>query len=270
MVIPLAVGAGGALIAGGVAGSLFGKKSSKPVDISRQLADIKDTYARNQSINAALPGALNPLTQDYRTDLKHQFDQSKADFATNKAEYLGATDANTKAAQDAQRANVYGDTFNGLPDALRSVREASAAGGGIGSGAYQQSVRDVGVSTAQKLASGERDIQIAGLQNKQSAQENAFNTFNNLSAKLSDQQIQGLTKVLDTGREDLIRQYTTKMGLNEAETQSVVDLLNFQQSSEFAKNTAADADRQSLYTSLIGTGGTLIASAPKEAAPKEG
>jgi hypothetical protein len=150
------------------------------------------------------------------------------------------------------RANLYSSTFSGLPDTLQAVREASAAGGGLNTGSYQKAVNDVGRTTAQTLGQGERDIQLAGVQNRQGAQEQAFNAFNNLSSKLTDQQMAGLTKVMDTGREDLIRQYTTSMGLNEDEAQAIIGLLNFQQSGNMAQNTAADANRTALLSSIIG------------------
>lgn len=259
MVAPIVLGLGAGLAAGGIAGSVFGKKKSKPIDISQQLAQLHGSYARQNQLNADLPVQLNPLTQGYKADLQSALSGAKTDFAANKAEYLGATDANTKAAQDAMRANLYSKTFNALPDTLQAVREASAAGGGLNTGSYQKAVGDVGRTTAQTLGEGERDIQIQGLNNRQSAQENAFNTFNNLSSKLTDQQINGLTKVLDTGREDLVRQYTTAMGLSEAETQGVIDLLNFQQSGNLAQSTAEDAQKQALYNALIGGGTTAIA-----------
>lgn len=262
--IPIAIGAG--MAAGGIAGSFFGKKKTQPIDISQQLARVQGSYDKQNRLNTDLSANLNPLTQGYKADLQAALGQEKTDFAGNKQEYLGSTDANTKAAQDALRANLYSTTFNALPDTLQAVREASAAGGGLNTGSYQKAVNDVGRTTAQTIGQGERDIQVQGLQNKQGAQENAFNAFNQLSGKMTDQQLQGLTKVLDTGREDLVRQYTTSMGLSEAETQSIVDLLNFQASGNLASQTAADANQQALYNALIGGGSTMMGSYAGKAA----
>lgn len=256
MAIPAAIPI--AMAGAGVAGSLFGKKKSKPIDISQQLSLLQQSYGQQRLQNDELAKNLNPLTQSYKADLQAALNQGKTDFTGAKQEFLGATDANTKQAQDALRANLYSKTFNALPDTLQAVREASAAGGGLKTGSYQKAVADVGSTLAQTIGEGERDIQIQGIQNRQSAQENAFNTFNSLSSRMTDQQIQGLTKVLDTGREDLVRQYTTSMGLSEAETQGIIDLLNFQQSGQLASNTADDANRQALYNALIGGGATLL------------
>ncbi len=255
MVVPLiALGAG--MAAGGVAGSLLQKKP-RSIDITQQLQQLQDTYSQNQLQNQDLTKQLNPLTQGYKEDLAKALGGAKQDFASNKTEYLGATDANTKEAQDAMRANLYGKTFNALPDTLQAVREASAAGGGLKTGSYQKAVNDVGRTTAQTIGQGERDIQLAGVQNRQGAQEQAFNAFNNLSSKLTDQQLDGLTKVLDTGREDLVRQYTTSMGLSQDETQGIISLLNFQQSGNLANDQADAANKQALYNALINGGGTI-------------
>ncbi len=262
MVAPLLL-AGGALVAGGVAGSMFGKKKAQPIDITQQLSKIQDTYAKNRELNTGLSNSLDPLTQNYRADLQSAIGGAKQDFTANKNELLTSTDVNTKEAQDALRKNLYSKTFNAVPDSLQAIREASAAGGGLKTGSYQKAVGDFGGQLAQTLGEGERDIQLKGVDNRQGAQEQAFSAFNNLSSKLTDAQLDGLTKVLDTGREDLVRQYTTSMGLNEDETQAIVDLINFQQSGELANNTAADANRQSLYNSLIGGGAGLMGRGSK-------
>lgn len=261
--VPLAV-AGGAMMAGGAAGSLFGKKKAKAPDISEQLAKVQATYNRNRDINRGLYDELQPLTGQFKQGAEDVMTGAKEDFAAGKGEYLGETKKLAEEAKNVLRANLYSGTFAGLPDTLRSVREAAAAGGGIDSGAYQQAVQNVGVDTARTLATGERDIQIEGLQQQQRAQENVFNAFNQLSNKLTDAQMGVLTTVLDTGREDLVRKATVEMGLNESETQAVVDLMNFRASGKLAVDSAADANRQALYNSLITGGAGLLgrSSAP--------
>lgn len=262
-----AAGPWGALIggvAGGALGGFMGGKKKKPIDISQQLAQLQSTYAKNQQNNAALTQGLNPMTAQYKTDLQNLLAGQRTDFTGNKNEYLAATDANTKEAQDVLRKSLYSDTFKGVPDSLQAIREASAAGGGLKTGSYQKAVGDFGSELASTLGQGERDIQVAGLQNRQGAQENTYNAFNALSSKLSDQQMEGLTKVMDTGRADLIREYTTSMGLSEAETQGVIDLLNFQQSGEFAGDTADNASKNALLSSLFQAGGTLAGNYSKK------
>lgn len=266
----IAMGVGGGMAAGGILGSAFGKKKSKPIDISDQLARVTGTYGQNRQINRGLYDELQPLTGEFKREAGDVISGAREDFAAGKGEYLGETQKLAEDAKNALRANLYSGTFAGLPDTLRSVREASAAGSGIDSGAFQQAVQNVGVDTARTLAMGERDIQVEGLQQQQRAQENVFNAFNQLSSKLSDTQMGVLTTVLDTGREDLVRKATTEMGLNEAETQAVVDLLNFRASGQMAQATAADANRQSLYNALIGGGMGLLGRMTSAPTPQAG
>lgn len=259
MVVPLlALGAG--VMAGGAAAGLLGGKKRPNIDISQQLEQLRQGTAQNRLMTDKLKTSLDPLTTDYKTQLQGMLAGQKNDFAANKNEYLGATMANTKEAQDAMRANLYSKTFSGVPDALQAVREASAAGGGLKTGSYQKAIGDVGNTVATNLGTGERDIQLQGLQNKQGAQSQAFDAFNNLSSKLSDTQMEGLTKVLDTGREDLVRQYTTQMGLNDQETQGIIDLLNFKQSGEQAGSSADEANRMALIQAIMGAGGKIAGS----------
>ncbi len=257
--IGIGVGGGGALALPGVrkaVGGLFGG-NNQPIDITAQLNAIQQNYAKQNSLNTELGTKLNPLTDQYKTDLASAISGAKNDQNTTNNQYLAETGTNTKEAQDALRKNLYSKTFSGVPESLQAIREASAAGGGLNTGSYQKAVGEFGGQLAETLGRGETQLQAQGVQNRQSAQENAFNTFSNLSSHLSDQQISGLTKVMDTGREDLVRQYTNSMGFSEDETNAIVGLLNFQQSGQLASNTADNANKTALLTALIGGGAKI-------------
>lgn len=233
-------------------------KQKKSIDIGSQLGSIQQNASRNSFLNENLHNDLAGVNTANQTDTASALEKARADAETQKSQYLGDTAKLTDEAKNALRANLYSKEFSGLPDALKAVREASAAGSGINSGAYQSAVAGVGADVARNLTTGERDIQVAGLQNQQQAQNQTYQTFANLTSKLSDQKLEMLTKVLDTGREDLVRRTTVQMGLNDSETQAVVDLLNFKQSGQLASQSAADANQQSLYNALIQTGGTIL------------
>ncbi len=250
-------GGGVGALAGGFGSKLFGNKQ-RPIDITGQLNAIQNTYAANRGLNQNLTGALAPLTGNYQTGLASNVAGAKNDLATQTGDYVTNTNANTQEAQDALRKNLYSNTFNALPSTLQAVREASAAGGGLNTGSYQKAVNDVGTRTAQTIGEGESQLQAQGAQARQGAQSQAFDAFSKLQSQLTDQQMQGLTKVLDTGREDLVRQYTTEMGLNEDETNAVVSLLNFQQSGQMAQDQASAANQTALLSALIG-GGAQVA-----------
>lgn len=245
---------------GAVAGGIFGKKKSASIDISAQLAQLSQNAQRNRGLNNNLLDKTTGNLGTYKTGAADAIGQERTDFAGAKSDYLGASQDLTTQAKDDLRANLYSKTFSALPGTIRAVKEASAAGGGLDTGSYQQQLRDVGNTTARTVAEGERDIQVSGANNMQAAQTNVFNQFNQLSQKLSDQQLQTLTKVLDTGDMNAIRQATTEMGLNDDETQGIISLLNFKQSGQMASDQASEANKYALLNALIG-GGSKIAAA---------
>lgn len=257
-IIPIAIGAG--MAGGGIAGSLFGKKKAKPIDITAQLKQVQDSTMRSRGRVDDLYDALQPKTEAFKNESMGVLNTARETAGAERDRFLTETDDLTKQSKDLLRANLYSDTFQGLPDALRAVREASAAGSGIDSGAYQQAVQNVGRDTASNLVRGERDIQIEGLKGQQDAQRVAYQTFGALSSKLDDQQLDLLAKVLDTGREDMVRRTASQIGLDESETQAIVDLLNFRASGNLAAQTSADEQRQQLYNALIGGGSMLMGS----------
>lgn len=234
-----------------------GVNGGSAINVDQQKKALQDAINKNKGINAALPGQLSPLTNKYQAGITGANSALQSQVEGANANLTSGTADLTNQAKDSLRKNLYGSTFSGLPDALRGVREASAAGGGIGSGAYQQGVRDIGAKTAQTLASGERDIQLAGLNNQQAALDKVNTNLNNVFGKLNDNQVKSIETALSTGREDTIRQTSIELGLNENEAQGLIDLMNFQQSGQLAANTAADANKTALLTSLIGGGARL-------------
>ena len=238
----------------------LGKGKKANIDIGGQLAQLQAASEKNRGINKGLFDTTSGNLNTFKADSGAAIDQARTDFAGAKGEYTGAINANVDQAKSALRQNLYGDTFNGMPDALRAIREASAAGGGLDTGSYQKQVNNYGVKTAQTLGQGERDIQLAGLDTQNQAQSNIFNAFNQLSQKLTDSQLGIITKALDTGDANAVRQAATSMGINDTEAQGIIDLMNFKQSGQMASESASEANKYALLSALIG-GGAKAASA---------
>lgn len=235
-----------------------GSKSVKPIDITDQIAQVKGNAQKGRARVDELYNTLQPLTEQYKNEATGAIGASKAAAGLERTNFLKANEDLTSQTKDLLRQNLYADTFTGLPDTLRAVREASAAGSGIDSGAYQQAVQNVGRDTAANIVGGERDIQLKGLEGQQNAQQVAYQTFSNLSSKLDDQQLGLLTKVLDTGREDQVRRTAQQLGLDESETQSLLDLMNFKASGQLASESADAANASDELSALLGLGGTVV------------
>jgi hypothetical protein len=229
-------------------------------DISQQLLQVQQNAQRNRQLSGGLYNSLQPLTQQYQQGVG-----STISGATNTANaaagaYQGQVGQNVEDAKNALRSNLYGSTFNGLPAALTATREAAAAGGGVQSGSYQNAVKQIGVGTAQALATGEAGIQAQGAAQKTAATTTAYQTVQNLTSRLTDAQLSSLSTVLATGREDLIQNAATQMGLNDQETQSLIQLYNFNQSGRLASSAADASNNQQLLSNVLNIAGKAIAS----------
>lgn len=241
-------------------GALFNKKKVKPIDITGQLQQVKDKATTGRRRTDELFGQLQPLTEQYQTGTEQTIAGAR-DRGTAEREGLMAEQSDlAEQSKAALRANLYSKEFGALPDALRAVREASAAGSGVDSGAYQQSVQNIGRDVSRSIVEGETGLQAQGLQSMQDASKLAYSTFSNLSSKLDDQELDMIAKVMDTKRGDLVQRTAQQLGLDTEETQAIIDLMNFQQSGQFASSSAeAQAQRDSL-NALI-SGGSQIAGA---------
>src|SRR4051812_4377740 len=111
MVAPLVALGAGMAATGAVGGIANAFKKPKSIDITQQLQRLQDTYAQNHIQNDDLAKNLTPMTDKYRADLQSLLSGQKADFNTNKAAYIGATDENVATAEGAARKNLYGGTF---------------------------------------------------------------------------------------------------------------------------------------------------------------
>jgi len=238
--------------------ALFGGDTGS-IDISQQLALAQQNAQKNRQIASGLPGQLNTLTSQYQTGVGQTISGAtgSANAAANALQ--GTVAQNTTNAGNALRANVYGSTFNGLPAALTAAREAAAAGGGVQSGSYQNAVKQIGVGAAQSVAQGEAGIQAQGAQQQTAAATTAYQTVQGIASKLTDAQLNSLSTVLATGRQDLIENAATQMGLNDQETQSLISLYNFQQSGNLASSTAQNATNAQLLGTALNVGGKLAA-----------
>ena len=257
MAIPYAaLGAG--MVGAGVAGSLFGGKKIKTPDITAQLAQVKANTERGQNRVQDLYDQLQKPLGAYEADTTASIAGARERGATERSDFMQEQADLTEQTKAALRANLYSKQFGALPDTLRAVREAAAAGSGIDSGAYQQAVQNIGAQTSRAIAEGETELQAEGLRGQQTASQQAYQTFSALSSKLDDQELGMIAKVMDTKREDLVRRTAQQLGLDESETQAIIDLMNFQQSGQLAASSAESAQRQELYNALIGGGSSLL------------
>lgn len=243
----------------GILSALTGSSIPTP-DISTQLTLAQQNAQKNRNISTGLLGQLQPLTGQFTTGA-NAITTGAGDAAKAAAAGLqGNVAQNTKEAQDSLRKSLYSNTFSALPGTLQATREAAAAGGGVNSGAYNKSVEQIGQGTAQTIAQGEAGIQAQGAQAKTAAATQAYQTVQNVMNNLTQDQLGTLQTAFQSGRTDLIQNAATQMGLNDQETQALIQLYNFQQSGQMASASADAAANQQLLSGIIGAGATYAGS----------
>lgn len=254
-------------VAGGVMGGLMGgKKKIATPDITKQLLALQQNRQKQQQTLDPAYAKAAELTNQYNTDTQAGIADIRNRVNTGTNKYINDISQNVEQSKDALRRSLYGNTFSGTESALQAVREAGAAGAGVGSGAYLKGVQNVGSDLAYKLATGEQDIQAKGLQTMADAKTNAYNTFSNLESKLGTANLDRLTKVMDTGRSDVLEKMASEMGLNSEETQGLIDLMNFQQSGQMASESANAAAKNDLSSILAQGAGTVAGNLLKQKA----
>ena len=252
-------------VAGGVMGGLMGgKKKAATPDITKQLLALQQNRQKQQQTLDPAYAKAGELTNQYSTDTQSAIEdiRNRTNVGTN--QYLGDINKNVEQSKDALRRSLYGNTFSGTSGALQAVREAGAAGAGVGSGAYLKGVQNVGADIANRLATGEQDIQAKGLQTMADARTNAYSTFSNLESKLGSANLDRLTTVMDTGRSDVLQKMASEMGLNTEETQGLIDLMNFQQSGQMASESANAASKNDLSSIFAQGAGTVAGNLLKK------
>lgn len=257
MVAPLVL-AGAGMAAAGIAGSLFGQKKVAPPDITQQLLQTKALREKQGRTVADTYSRLPQYTTDYNEQTQAGIEDQRSRVGAGSTQFLADTQSNVDATKDSLRRSLYGNTFSGAPATLQAVREAGAAGAGVGSGAYLKGVQNVGTELATKLASGEQAIQTQGLQSVQDARAKTYEVFSNLESKLGSANLDRIANVMSTGRTDELARLSTEMGLNSEETQGLIDLMNFQASGKFASDSAAAEQRAALWNNLTGGGMSLM------------
>lgn len=262
MAFPLALAAGAAMVG---AGLMSKKEEVRPPDITQQLLDAKKLREKQGRAVADTYGRLPEYTAAYDKQTQAGIEDQRSRVGAGSTQFLADTQSNVDASKDSLRRSLYGNTFSGAPAAMQLVREQGAAGAGVGSGAYLKGVQNVGTDLATKLASGEQAIQTQGLQTMQDARSKTYEVFSNLESKLGSANLDRIATVMSTGRTDELTRLATEMNLNSEETQSLIDLMNFQTSGQLASDSANAGAANDLRNALIGTGGSLMGRGTKNA-----
>jgi hypothetical protein len=255
MVWPLVAGAA---IAGGIAGSLF-NKGARPPNIGEQIAQLKANATRQRGITTDLTANLQKGYEPYKAQVfgaLDDYDKRGSDEAGKFLEEMGkTTDLQGNDMRMIARRNINSQ----VNPSIRAIREAMAAGPGVESSATANSLTDLGTNLAEQHAQAETSIDMQALQNKSAALQSVHADSVDRIQKRMGVTTEMLAGLHAEGRDDLIREAALMSGINDSETEGIIQLLNFRESGTMAADSAAAARRQELWNGMVNLGGKMIA-----------
>lgn len=257
MVAPLVL-AGAGLAAGGLAGSIFGRKKIPSYDVS-QIENLIRTGGQEQREQIGrLRGETNTLTGQFGADVDKAQAANKTAREAERSRYLSEVDPISSRLLQSQTDQLKRTTFGAIPETTQAVREALAASGGLNRGVSAESLAKVPLTAAQQFAEGSAGLQQTALKNQQDVLANLHSEESQAIAKDLGIDEDTYRTILNTGNEALINELNGLVDESKRRTEGLVNAEQFRQSGNVASAAADEANRQAIYGSLTNLGGNLI------------
>lgn len=261
----VAVGAG--LAAGGLAGSIFGRKKIPSYDVRGIINQINQGgEEQRRIISQGRPETEAQLTR-FQTGVDTAQAGAKTARETERARYLSELDPVTSRLLQAQTDQLKRTTFGAIPEAQQATREALAASGGLNRGVSAESLARVPLQAAQQFSEGAADLQQQALQTQQQALANLHSEESQAIAKDLGIDQDTYNTVLNTGNQALINELNALIEESRTRTAGLVGAEQFRQTGNVASASADEANRQAVFQSLTGLGGTLAGLGTKSNLP---
>lgn len=256
MVTPLAVGT--TLAAGGLAGSIFGRKKKGSFDVSRINALLEAGGEQQRRLISELrPETEKQLTQ-FRTDVEGAQQRAGTAQEASRNRLLSELDPVTSRLLQSQTDQLKRTTFGQIPEAQQAAREALAATGGLQRGVSAESLARIPIETARTFGEGAANLQQESLRTQQEALQNLQSQESQLVAKNLGIDEQTYNTILNTGNAALINELNALVDESRRRTEGLVGAEQFRQTGNLAAASADEANRQAIFQSLTGLGGQLI------------
>ena len=256
MVSPIGIGAG--LAAGGLAGSIFGRKKRPSFDVTR----INQLIEQGGEEQRRAIGTLRPETDkqlgQFRTDTEAAQARATGAQEASRNRLLQDLDPVTSRLLQSQTDQLKRTTFGQIPEAQRAVREALAASGGLDRGVAAEELARVPIEAARQFGEGAASLQQESLRTTQDALQNLQSQESQLIAKNLGIDQDTYNTILSTGNQALINELNALIDESKRRTEGLIGAEQFRQSGNVAAAAADNADRQALFSSLTNLGGQLI------------
>lgn len=265
MVAPLIIG--GALAAGGLAGSLLDKKSVPKYDPS--LANNLAQQGAQSETNAIgeygtrQAGVENKFQTGINTTGAAAQQQSRGAAS----DYLQNFDPITSRIVQDRTDALKRQTLGAVPEAVQAAREAGAAGGGLDRGVTQNALAQIPMQQARQFNEGAASIQSQALQGQLDARSKVFDSSNQLILSKLGIDANSANAILNSGNQALIQQLNDVI---DSSRNSIGIQLNADAAAQNSSIGAAqneNANKQSMYNGLMGVGGAIAGSNGGSSAP---
>lgn len=252
----VAIGAG--LAAGGLAGSIFGKKKIPTYDVS----GINRLIEQGGQEQRRTIGQIRPETQKlldtFQGSATAAQDKANAARAAEKTNYLKEIDPVQSRLLQNQTDQLKRTTFGAIPEAQQATREALAASGGLNRGVSAESLAKVPLQAAQQFSEGAAGLQQTALKNQQDVLANLHSEESSAIAKNLGIDEDTYNTILNTGDSALMAELNGLIEESKNRNQGLINAEQFRQTGNVASAAADNANQQAIYSSLTNLGGNLM------------
>lgn len=242
----------------GLGASLLGRKNKPSLpSVEPQLQAIDAAGSRERDIASGLTSKLQPVNAKFGTDLRGAIDARRAEQNTAGQTFLksfGETaDSRTAKESDLLKQRV----LEAQPELQRQLREGLASTGQIGSGAGIDAFNELAVDAGRQIGQGQKELSIKNLEGLQDASRQVFGADTAFTTQALGIDERGLQTLLESGREDLIREAQALIEESRNRTSARIGVINQGQDRQMAADLGGQAASQDLRNAILGAAGRV-------------
>ncbi len=240
----------------GLGASLLGKKKNAALpSVEPQMKLIDASGQRERDIAGGLTNELKPVNEQFGTDLRGAINTRRGEQTAAGDKFMSgfssAGNARTAQESDLLKQRV----LEAQPELQRQLREGLASTGQIGSGAGIDAFGNLATEAGRQIGQGQAELSIKNLEGLQDATKQVFGADTAFTTQALGIDERGLNTLLNSGREDLIREAQALINEARATTQAKVGVLGQGQDREMASKLGGAAADQDLRNAILGAAG---------------
>lgn len=260
MAIPIAAAIGGGLAAGGLAGSIFGKKRRPSYDTGYATNLVNSQYQQEREQIGNLRPETAKLGQTFRSETDTAQDQFNKEGRESAQNYLRELDPLTSRIVENRAKRFQEARYGTLPQELEAIREAGAASGGLDRGVAATQASQAAIGAAQDVAANRSDLENTALNQLIQGQRDVYSAENQRALTNLGIDTNVAEQIYASGNQALINELNLLLDAGRQKTDALVNLDAARQGAQIANAQNDQARQDALFQSLTGAGATLLAS----------